>query len=122
VWCRTNSLLAACLFVRRHAKGNFKGGFMSFADLTFSDHSSAPAIGRRVRVFAPNTLDLNQFALSIDEIELDPSTAMIFEDEKGIVVGWMWPGERLNDIELARLKATRAYVVGLSRRTSAAAA
>lgn len=88
---------------------------MSFAELTICEREHSKADVRRVRIYAPNVLDLASMQSSIDEIELNPRAGLILEDEKGLVVGWLLPGEKLNEIELNRLHATKAHLISLTR-------
>lgn len=89
---------------------------MSFAELTLCEREQ-PGVGtRRVRIFAPNVLDLESMRSSIDEIELNGRAGLVLEDTNGIVVGWLMPGEKLNELELSRLHAAKGYLIKLVRR------
>ncbi len=90
---------------------------MSFAELTLCEQGSVAGSARRVRIYAPNVFDLESMNSSIDEIELNGCAGMILEDGRGMVVGWLLPGEKLNELELSRLRATRAHLIALNRQS-----
>lgn len=90
----------------------------TFADLMVCDSGSPTC--RRVRVYAPNTIDLSDTLSTVDTIESGPATGIVFEDDKGQAVGWMLPGETLPDASLlSRRHVIRAHVIELPTRTAA---
>ena len=77
---------------------------------------SKPGVGesRHVRIFAPNTLELDALKMKIDEIALSPTAGLVFEDENGTAIGWMMPGERMAESDINEMHASRAHVIRLA--------
>lgn len=89
---------------------------VAYADLIVSATGRQAAESRRVRIYCPTVLNLEDYGTSITQIEAGPLAAVVFENAEGTAVGYLLPGDRLCDDEVDDLVGLKAHLIHLKDR------
>lgn len=89
-------------------------GMTTYVELVFHHDLPSNADHRRIRVYGPNTIDLDLMGEDLEELELGPTAGLVFEDRNGVALGYLLPGQRMGEVAASRLSGVKAHLFRLS--------